>query len=183
MVTRLWVGQDGPGGRRSRLQETWPILFNRFEKWHTMVLSYPKNQPSPTLTSDYLSPPRITQTTQFTLGPLTLIPSQTTRTTLDPLTSVPPQTTWIIRTIRPLGLSMTLYGLLHLDSIVLLSCHSLNLTCTRLILRNPVSMPLGSSGTTPHSFLWILYLPTARTSTFPEHTAFGLRTLPLYCTI
>ena len=44
---------------------------------------------------------------------------------------------------------MTFYGLPHLDLIVSLSCHSLNLTCTRLALRDPVSMPLGSLGTAP----------------------------------
>ena len=44
---------------------------------------------------------------------------------------------------------MTLYRLPHLDLIVSLSCHSLNLTCTRLGLRNPVSTPLGSLGTAP----------------------------------
>ena len=44
---------------------------------------------------------------------------------------------------------MTSYRLPHLDSIVWLSCHSLNLTCTRLTLRDPVSTPLGSSGTAP----------------------------------
>ena len=59
-------------------------------------------------------------------------------------TSVPPQ---ITRNIRLLGLSMTFYGLPHLDSLISLSCHSLNLTCTRLALRDPVSTPLGSSGT------------------------------------
>ena len=42
---------------------------------------------------------------------------------------------------------MTFYGLPHLDSLVSLSCHSLNLTRTRLALRDPVSMPLRSSGT------------------------------------
>ena len=42
---------------------------------------------------------------------------------------------------------MTFYGLSHLDSLVSLSCHLLNLICTRLALRDPVSMPLGSSGT------------------------------------
>ena len=44
---------------------------------------------------------------------------------------------------------MTFYGLPHLDLLVSLSCHSLNLTCTRLALRDPVSTPLGSSGTAP----------------------------------
>ena len=44
---------------------------------------------------------------------------------------------------------MTFYGLPHLDLLVLLSCHSLNLTCTRLALRDPVSTPLGSLGTAP----------------------------------
>ena len=44
---------------------------------------------------------------------------------------------------------MTFYRLPHLDSFVLFSCHSLNLTCTRLTLRDPVSTPLGSSGTAP----------------------------------
>ena len=44
---------------------------------------------------------------------------------------------------------MTSYGLPHLDLIISLSCHSLNLTCTRLVLRDPVSMPLRSSGTAP----------------------------------
>ena len=44
---------------------------------------------------------------------------------------------------------MTFYGLPHLDLLVSLSCHLLNLTCTRLALRDPVSMPLGSSGTAP----------------------------------
>ena len=64
-------------------------------------------------------------------------------------TSVPPQITWITWTIWLLGLSMTFYGLLHLDSLVSLSCHSLNLTCTRLALRDPVSTPLRSLGTAP----------------------------------
>ena len=71
---------------------------------------------------------------------------------------------------------MTFYGLPHLDSLVSLSCHSLNLTCTRLALRIQCLR---------HSDLWvlppsiprILYLPAARTSTFSEHDAFGLRTL------
>ena len=44
---------------------------------------------------------------------------------------------------------MTFDGLSHLDLIVSLSCHLLNLTCTRLALRDPVSTPLGSSGTAP----------------------------------
>ena len=44
---------------------------------------------------------------------------------------------------------MTFYGLPHLDLLVSLSCHSLNLTCTRLTLRDSVSTPLGSSGTAP----------------------------------
>ena len=61
-------------------------------------------------------------------------------------TSVPPR---ITRNIQLLGLSMTFYGLPHLDLLISLSCHSLNLTCTRLALRDPVSMPLGSSGTAP----------------------------------
>ena len=128
------------------------------------------------------------QTTSVHLGPLGLLdspscPSQTTQSILGPPTSVPPRATRIIRTIWSLRLSMTLYGLPHLDSIVLLPCHSLNLTCTRLALRDPVSTPLGSSGTAPHSFLWILYLAVAWTSTSPEHAAFGLWTLPFYCTI
>ena len=98
-------------------------------------------------------------------------------------TSVPPRITWITWTIWLLRLSMTLYGLPHLDLIVSLSCYLLNLTCTRLALRDPVSMPLGSSGTAPHLFPRILYLAAARTSTFPKHTAFGLQTLPFYYTI
>ena len=72
--------------------------------------------------------------------------TRTTRFTLSLLISVPPR---ITRNIRLLGLSMTFYGLPHLDSLVSLSCHSLNLTCTRLALRDPVSTPLGSSGTAP----------------------------------
>ena len=64
-------------------------------------------------------------------------------------TSVPPRITRITWTIRLLGLSMTFYGLPHLDSLISLSCHSLNLTCTRLALRDPVSTPLGSLGTAP----------------------------------
>ena len=44
---------------------------------------------------------------------------------------------------------MTFYGLPHLDSIISLSCQLLNLTCTRLALRDPVSTPLRSSGTAP----------------------------------
>ena len=59
-------------------------------------------------------------------------------------TSVPPR---ITRNIRLLGLSMTFYGLPHLDLLISLSCHSLNLTYTRLALRDPVSTPLGSLGT------------------------------------
>ena len=120
-----------------------------------LFLSYPWIWPSPTPTLDYLGP----------------------------LTSVPPQITRIIQTIWSVGLSMTLYGLPHLDLIVLLSCHSLTSTCTRLGLRDTVSMPLGSLGTAPHSFLRILYLAAARTSTFPEHATFSLWTLPLYYTI
>ena len=128
------------------------------------------------------------RTTSVHLGSLGLlgspsVPSRTTRTTPDPPTSVPPRITWIIQTIQLLRLSMTLYGLPHLDSIILLSCHSLTLTCTRLALRYPVSTPLGSSSTAPHSFLRILYLTVAQTSTFPKHATFSLRTLPLYYTI
>ena len=146
------------------------------------VISLNSTKSSPDL--DYLGPPQITQTTWITLGPLTSVPSRATRNTPDPLTLVPPRITRIIRTIRSLRLSsMTFYGLPHLDLIVSLSCHSLNLTCTRLALRDPVSTPLESLGTAPHSFLRILYLAVARTSTFPEHAAFSLRTLPLYYTI
>ena len=65
------------------------------------------------------------------------------------LTSVPSWITWISWTIQLLGLSMTFYRPPHLGSIVSLSCHSLNLICTRLALRDPVSTPLGSSGTAP----------------------------------
>ena len=86
-------------------------------------------------------------------------------------------------TIWLLGLSMTLYGLPHLDSIVSLPCHSLTSTCTRLTLRVPVLMPLRPLGTAPHSFLQILYLAAAWTSTFPKHAAFSPQTLPLYHTI
>ena len=144
------------------------------------ILEFDQVQAWPGTTSVHLGS---SWTTQFTLGPLTSVPSWTTWTTPDPLTSVPPRITWIIQTIQSLRLSMTLYGLSHLDLIVLLSCHSLNLTCTRLALKDSVSMPLRSLGTAPHSFPWILCLAVAWTSTFPEHTAFGLQTLPLYYTI
>ena len=65
------------------------------------------------------------------------------------LTLVPPRITWITWTIQLLGLSMTFYGLPHLDLLISLSCHLLNLTYTRLALRDPVSTPLRSSGTAP----------------------------------
>ena len=122
-------------------------------------LSYPRIQPSPTPTLDYLGPPW---------------------TTLDPLTSVLPQITQITRTIRSLRLSMTLYRLPHLNSIVSLPSHSLTSTCTRLTLRDPVLTPPGPSGTAPHSFLQILYLAGAQTGTFSKCAAFSLQPLPLY---
>ena len=110
----------------------------------------------------------------------TLVPSQTIQSTLSTLTSVPP---WITQTVWSFRLSMTLYGLAYLDSIFLLPCHSLTSTCTRLTLRDPVLTPLGPLDTAPHSFLWILYLTAAWTSTFPKCTAFGLWPLSLYYTI
>ena len=140
-------------------------------------LSYPWIRPSPAPTSDYLSPPQIAQTTRFTLGPILGYSDYHWS-----LTSVPPRITWISRTIQSLGLSMTFYGLPHLGSIVLLSCHSLNLTCTRLALRSSV-YATRIFGYCPHSFPQILYLAVARTSTFSKHDAFSLRTLPFYYTI
>ena len=155
------------------------------QRWFYLPLSvsYSRNWPSPTRPQTTLDHLRLLRLLRSPLVPWPWSHLRLTQSTLDPPTSVPPRITWIIRTIRSFRLSMTLYGLPHIDSIILLSCHSLNLTCTRLALRNPVSTPLRSSGTAPHSFLWILYLTTAWTSTFPEHAAFSLQTLPLYYTI
>ena len=102
--------------------------------------------------------PQITWTTWFTLGAISGY--------LDypwSLTSVPPQISRISRTIQSLRLSMTFYRLSHLDSIILLSCHSLNLTCTRLALRDPVSTPLGSC-TSP--LLGLVLSPSTTLSVF-----------------
>ena len=110
---------------------------------HDLYLSYLQIRPSPALTSDYLGPSWIARTTWFTLGLLISVPSRTTWTTPDP---------WHRSHLGSLGslrLSMTFYELPHLDLVVSLPCHSLNLTCTRLALRDPVSTPLGSSGTAP----------------------------------
>ena len=71
---------------------------------------------------------------------------------------------------------MTFYGLPHLDSLVSLSCYLLNLTCTRLALRIQCLRHL-DLWVLPPSIPQILYLAVARTSTFSEHNAFGLRTL------
>ena len=95
------------------------------------IPEFDQAQPRPQTTSVHLSP--ISGYSHYPWSP----------------TLVPPQITWITWTIRLLGLSMTSYGLPHLDLIISLSCHLLNLTCTRLILRDPVSMPLGSLGTAP----------------------------------
>ena len=65
---------------------------------------------------------------------------------------------------------MTFYGLLHLDLIISLSCHSLNLTCTRLALRDPVSMPLRSSGTAPIHSLGSCTSPSLRLVLSPSMT-------------
>ena len=120
---------------------------------------------------DNLGPPWITWTTWFTLGPLTSVPSWTTP---DPPTSVPPWTNQIIWTIQSLRLSMTLYGLPHLDSIISLSCHSLNLTCTRLpleiqCLRHSdlrVLPPIHSSGSCTSPQLRLVLSPSTLLSVF-----------------
>ena len=65
---------------------------------------------------------------------------------------------------------MTFYKLSHLDLIVSLSCHSLNLTCTRLALRDPVTMPLGSSGTAPIHSPRSCTLPSLRLVLSPSTT-------------
>ena len=65
---------------------------------------------------------------------------------------------------------MTFYGLPYLDSVISLSCHSLNLTCTRLILRDPVSTPLRSSGTAPIHSPRSCTLPSLRLVLSPSTT-------------
>ena len=97
-------------------------------------MSYPWIWPSPTLTLDYLGPPWTTS-----------VPSWTTWTTPDPPTLVPPRITQIVWTIWSVRVSITLYGLPHLDLIITLSCHSPH------VLGSPLEIQC-----LHHSDLWVL---------------------------